>query len=182
MRSAPPFIFVALMVAMAAPAAENGATMSFTVPDVTLRNQDGQRVSVYSDLIRDKIVVMNFVFTSCTTVCSPMGANFGQLQSHLGPDVRLISVSIDPATDTPARLKRWSSQFHAGPSWTLLTGDSGDVERLLKALGVYTADRFSHSPVMLIGDGRNGRWLRGNGLAPPDDVLAMIRRVETAGP
>jgi len=125
--------------------------------------------------------VMNFVFTSCTTICSPMGANFGELQKHVGAGVRLVSVSIDPATDTPAKLKKWSRQFHAGPSWTLLTGEGDDVTRLLKALGVYSPNRFAHSPVMLVGDGTSGRWLRGNGLAAPDDVVELIRRVRASG-
>jgi len=169
-----------LLLAAAMPAAETDGTMSLSVPDVVLRNQDGDRVRVWSELIRGNVVVMNFVFTNCTTICSPMGANFGELQSRLGRDVKLISVSIDPGTDTPARLKRWSGQFHAGPSWTLLTGDRQEVERLLKALGVYTGNRFSHAPILLVGDGSNGRWLRGNGLAAPGEVLSMIRRVRLA--
>lgn len=148
-------------------------TVSLAVPDVVLRNQDGEKIRV-AELIRDRIVVMNFVFTSCTTICSPMGANFGALQSHVGRDVRLISISIDPGTDTPARLKRWSAQFHAGPSWTLLTGDADDVETLLKAMGVYSANRFSHAPILLVGDGGTGRWVRANGLVAPAEVVKLI--------
>jgi protein SCO1 len=177
-RMAPLFIAASLLLCTAARANDAGGTMSLSVPDVVLRDQDGDRVRVYSELIRGQVVVMNFVFTSCTTVCSPMGANFGELQGRVGSGVRLISVSIDPATDTPARLKKWSKQFHAGPSWTLLTGEGADVERLLKALGVYTPNRFAHAPVLLVGDGTTGRWLRANGLAAPDDVMGMIRQVQ----
>jgi protein SCO1 len=173
------FISAALLLVMAAATAEPGGTMSLSVPDVVLLDQNGDRVHVWSELIRDNVVVMNFVFTSCTTICSPMGANFGELQKHVRPDVRLISVSIDPGTDTPQRLKKWSSQFRAGPSWTLLTGEHEDVERLLKALGVYSPNRFNHSPVLLIGDGGSGRWLRANGLAAPGDVVTMIERVRS---
>jgi protein SCO1 len=158
------------------PRGRSDATISLSVPDVALQDQNGKLVHVYSDLIRGNAVVMNFVFTSCTTICSPMGANFGQLQGQVDPDVRLISISIDPGVDTPARLKRWSQQFNAGPSWTLLTGSPKDVERLLKALGVYTPNRFSHTPVLLVGDGRNDRWIRANGLAAPRDIVTMIRR------
>ena len=147
-------------------------TIALKVPDVVLRNQDGQPVRM-AELTRDRIVVMNFVFTSCTTICSPMGANFGALQSHVGRDVRLVSISIDPGTDTPARLKRWGAQFQAGPSWTLLTGDAGDVETLLKALGVYSANRFAHAPILLVGDGA-GRWVRANGLVAPSEVVKII--------
>lgn len=162
--------------------AETPGTISLSVPDVVLRDQNGDRVKVWSELIRGKVVVMNFVFTSCTTICSPMGAHFGELQKHVGSDVRLISVTIDPETDTPARLKKWSRQFRAGSSWTLLTGEHEDVEQLLKALGVYTPNRFNHGPVLLVGDGRSGRWVRANGLAAPADVIAMIGRLRTAAP
>lgn len=162
--------------AWSAAAAEPAGTMKLSVPDVVLVDQNGARVRV-PDLVAGRVVVMNFVFTSCTTICSPMGAQFGELQKHVGPDVRLISVTIDPGTDTPARLKKWSAQFHAGPQWTLLTGDADDVERLLKSLGVYTPNRFNHGPVLLVGDAAGGRWLRANGLAPAADVVAMIRRV-----
>jgi protein SCO1 len=164
-------------VALTLSAAEPGGMLSLSVPDVVLRDQNGDKVRV-PELVKDKVVVMNFVFTSCTTICSPMGARFGELQKHVGPNVRLISVTIDPGTDTPARLKKWSKQFNAGTSWTLLTGEHEDVERLLKALGVYTPNRFNHGPVMLVGDGASGKWIRANGLAAPADVTAMIRRVE----
>ena len=171
------FIAAALTFGNSILADDGGGTMSLHVPDVVLRDQDGGLVRV-PELIRGRVVVMNFIFTSCTTICSPMGANFGRLQRHVGSDVQLISVSIDPVMDTPERLKTWSRQFHAGPSWTLLTGETKDVQRLLKALGVYTPNRFDHAPVMLVGDGRTSRWLRANGLADPHSVTEMIRRLQ----
>src|ERR1044071_2568052 len=84
------------------------------IPDVALVDQNGRSVRFYSDMVKGKTVVVNFIFTSCTTVCSPMGANFAALQQRLGDrsDVALLSVSIDPTTDTPARLRSWSERFH----------------------------------------------------------------------
>jgi protein SCO1/2 len=174
------FLVAALMLCVFVAANDRPGTMSLSVPDVVLRDQDGDRVRVYSQLIAGQVVVMNFIFTSCTTICSPMGANFGELQKHVGPGVRLISISIDPVTDTPARLKRWGSQFHAGPSWRLLTGENADVERLLKAMGVYTPNRFEHAPIMLVGDGVSGRWIRTSGLAAPGDVVELIHRLRAS--
>jgi protein SCO1/2 len=149
-----------------------------TIPDVALVDQDGRPVHVYSDLIRGRRVAMNFVFTTCTTICPPMGANFERLQGVLGTpdhsDVRLISVSIDPRTDTPQRLKEWGAKFHAGPGWTLLTGSPEDVDRLLKALGVFTANRADHSPLVLLGDDRAGRWTRAYGLAAPAKMVEIL--------
>jgi protein SCO1/2 len=163
-----------LLIAGRAPAQEAAAAPS--IPDVELTDQDGKPVHVYSDLIRGKRVAMNFVFTTCTTICPPMGANFEQLQKALGDraDVRLISVSVDPQTDTPQRLKAWGAKFHAGPGWTLLTGPKEDVEHLLKALGVFTPDRADHSPLVLLGDDRAGRWTRAYGLASPAKILEVL--------
>lgn len=166
-----------LALAFLAGAAALGQTMPLDIPDVAVRDQHGAPLHFYSDLVRGRTVVMNFVFTSCTTICSPMGANFGALQATLGDDVRLISVTIDPGTDTPQRLLEWSRRFKAKDHWTLVTGKPADIERLLKAMGVWSADRFRHTPLVLVGDGRTNRWTRGNGLAPPAEIAAMVARV-----
>jgi protein SCO1/2 len=167
-----------LVLPIAARAAENAEAGPLAIPDVALTDQDGRTVHVYSDLIRGRRVAMNFVFTTCTTICPPMGANFERLQGVLGAragtDVRLISVSIDPRTDTPQRLKEWGAKFHAGPGWTLLTGPPEDVDRLLKALGVFTANRADHSPLVLLGDDRAGRWTRAYGLAAPAKMVEIL--------
>jgi len=151
------------------------------VPDVSLIDQDGRPVHFYSDLVKDKVVAMNFIFTTCTTICPPMGATFAKLQKLLaGRDVHLISVSVDPATDTPERLKAWAGKFGAGPGWTLVTGDRNEVTRLLKALGVYTAAIGDHSPLVLLGNDAAHRWTRAYGLAPPAKLAELIR--QTASP
>src|SRR5262245_54681956 len=171
----PTFVAALLVPCFAFSRAAGTATSSITVPDVRLVDQDGKSVRV-PDLLRGKTAVVNFIFTSCTTICSPMGANFAALQSRLGNrgDVALVSVSIDPAMDTPARLKKWSARFNAKPGWTLLTGEKREVDTLLKAFGVYTPDRISHSPVVMIGNQDAGRWTRANGLTPPADLLPLI--------
>ncbi|HSS78257.1 MAG TPA: SCO family protein [Thermoanaerobaculia bacterium] len=145
------------------------------VPDVSLIDQDGRPVHFYSDLVKDKVVAMNFVFTTCTTICPPMGATFAKLQKLLaGKDVHLISVSVDPATDTPERLKAWAGKFGAAPGWTLVTGDRNEVNRLLKALGVFTAGVADHSPLVLLGNDAAHRWTRAYGLAPPAKLAELI--------
>ena len=175
---------LAFLTLLALPAAAQTAakpaqeTAAPSIPDVALTDQDGRPVHVYSDLIRGRRVAMNFVFTTCTTICPPMGANFEQLQKVLGAragnDVRLISVSIDPQTDTPQRLKAWGAKFHAGPGWTLLTGRKEDVDRLLKALGVFTPDRADHSPLVLLGNEPAKRWTRAYGLAAPAKLVELL--------
>jgi protein SCO1 len=151
------------------------------IPDVPVIDQDGKTVRFYSDLVKDRVVAVNFVFTTCTTICPPLGANFAKLRQLLGDragrDVRLISVSVDPATDTPERLKAWSQKFGAGPGWILVTGDRAEITRLLKALGVYTSGLGDHSPLVLLGNDARHRWTRAYGLAPPATLAALIDEI-----
>jgi protein SCO1/2 len=124
---------------------------------------------------------MNFVFTSCTTICPTMGATFARVQKMLatrGSNAALISVSIDPATDTPARLTAWSQRLGARPGWTLVTGNRTDIDQLLKALGLFAADPAAHTPVVLVANEPEGRWERVDGLATPTAIVEAITRME----
>ena len=152
------------------------------IPDVELVDQTGHAVHFYRDLVQGRVVVINFVFTSCGTICPPMGAIFGRLEALLGDParVRLISISIDPVVDTPERLAAWGARFHAGPGWTLLTGRKETIDALRKALAVFTPDLDSHAPVVLIGDDATGQWTRADGLAPAAQLAAQIRPLLTA--
>jgi len=139
----------------------------------------GQKVP-FADLIGNRTVAINFIFTSCPTVCPLMGANFGKVQKLLGSrDVALISVSIDPETDTPARLVEWSKRFGAGPGWTLVTGSTLDINQVLKAFGIFTSDPSSHSPSVFIADAKRGIWRRVDGLASPSTILGVIDDVRS---
>lgn len=172
-----------LLVSAPAPAdPPERALDGLNVPDVKLTDQDGRPVRFYTDLVKGQVVAMNFVFTSCGTICPPMGANFAKLQKLLGDRpggkrVRLISVSIDPGNDTPERLKAWAGKFGAGPGWTLVTGEREEVTRLLKAMGVFNASPAAHTPVVLVGDDASHHWTRAYGLAPPDKLAELIGRM-----
>ncbi|HKH50113.1 MAG TPA: SCO family protein [Thermoanaerobaculia bacterium] len=161
-----------------AAAPEAGEKVHLDIPDVTLVDQEGKPVHFYSDLVRGKVVMINFVFTSCTTICPPMGATFGKVQQLLGDrvgrDIRLISVSVDPATDTPERMKAWGKKFGAGPGWTLVTGQRETVVQLLKALGVYTPNLNDHTPLVLAGNDPRGEWTRAYGLAAPAKLVELL--------
>jgi protein SCO1/2 len=88
--------------------------------------------------------------------------------------VHLISVSVDPATDTPERLKAWGAKFHAATGWTLVTGRKPQVDELLRALGAATASPADHSPAVLVGNDAAGQWTRAYGLARPAVLLGLI--------
>ena len=121
---------------------------------------------------------MDFVYTTCTTVCPVLSAVFGQLQGRLGQrlgrDVFLVSVSVDPIRDTPSRLQAYAAQHQAGPGWIWLTGDKPAVDRVLEGLGAYAPNYEDHPPMVLVGDGKSGNWTRFFGFPGPDQLLAKV--------
>ncbi|HXU31094.1 MAG TPA: SCO family protein [Thermoanaerobaculia bacterium] len=156
------------------------------IPDVSLVDQNGKKIHFYSDLIQGKVVAVNFVFTTCSTICTPQGARFAELRRMLGDqagrDVHLISVSIDPQSDTPAKLKAWSEKLGAGPGWTLVTGEKDEIVRLLKSLGAFDVDIKRHTPSLLLGNDRDKRWTRAYSLAPAAQLAGLLDGLRKAAP
>lgn len=151
---------------------------SLNIPDVEVLDQDGKVRHFYSDLIKGKSVAVNFIFTNCTTICPPLGATFARVQRELGDkvgkDVYFISVSVDPLTDTPERLKAWGAKFKAGPGWTFVTGNKEEIDRLLRALGASAARREDHTPSVIIGNDEKDIWTRTYGLASTSQMVGLI--------
>jgi len=163
--------------APSAPAARS----KMVIPDVAVLDQDGNRLNFYTDLIKNKIVAINFIFTNCTTICPPLAATFARLQKEMGDkvgkDVHLISISVDPVTDTPERLKAWGAKFKAGPGWTFVTGEKQEIDKLLNALGTAVSKREDHTPAMIIGNDSRGLWTRTYGLAKINQIMGVINDV-----
>ncbi|MBI3181486.1 MAG: SCO family protein [Myxococcales bacterium] len=150
------------------------------VPDVRLLDQEGRTVRFKDELRRGRVVAVNFVYTTCSTSCGPMTAIFSALQRELGAslgrEVRLVSVSIDPRTDTPERLRRFAKKFDRREGWTFFTGPPDRLARLFSTLGAPT-DKANHTPMVLIGNERARRWVRLYGLVPPSRLAEEIRRL-----
>ncbi|WP_442497064.1 SCO family protein [Methylobacter sp. sgz302048] len=148
------------------------------LPNTELQDQNGASVRFASDVAGNRIMALNFIYTDCQTACPVVSGIFSKLQSRLGDklakDVRMVSLSINPATDTPERLKAYAERFHAAPEWLWLTGEKAQVDALLKSLGVYSTDVANHAPVILVGDPVRGEWTRFNGLSSPDTIAARI--------
>ncbi len=147
------------------------------LPDVPVVDQDGRAMRFRSELLKDRTVAVNFVFTTCTTVCPALTTTMRAIQRELGErvgqDVWLISVSVDPTVDRPERLRAFANGFGAGPGWTFLTGEPADIDRLLKAFG--SAGGISaHATTMLIGNAHSGRWMRTSGLASASTNVKLI--------
>jgi protein SCO1/2 len=142
--------------------------------DDVVWNQDGQRIHFYRDVLAGKTVIVNFVYTHCTKVCPLQGARFRDVQRVLGNrlnrDYRLVSISIDPENDTPARLKAWGAHYGAGPGWTLITGSTATLNAITQTLFGTTIQKDLHSPFIVVGDGVHG-WQRLFGLMTPEDIV-----------
>jgi len=159
----------------------SGQVSKMNIPDIEVLDQNGRKIHFYTDLVKGQTVVINFIFTTCTTICPPLGATFARVQKELGDkvgrDVRFISISIDPATDTPERLKAWGAKFHAGEGWTFVTGNKPQVDELLRVLGASSARREDHSPTVLIGNDAHGTWTRTYGLANTGQLVQIINDI-----
>lgn len=151
--------------------------LPYQIPDVRVVDQDGHALRFYTDLVKNQTVAIQFIFTSCTTICTPLGATFHHLQaSASGLDrVRLISISVDPERDKPEELRKFADRFGARNQWTLVTGEPVEIERLLKALRAFTQDKSAHSAMLLIGNDRTNRWTRAYGLAPAGSLEGLLR-------
>jgi protein SCO1 len=170
-------------------AAQSAKSVKAQVADVRLAeaklvDQHGTARDFKNDVVGKKIVVIDFVYTTCTTVCPVMSALFAQVQAKLGRraggEVALVSMSVDPARDTPARLKEYSARYEAGPGWTWLTGDKQAVDEVLKSLGAYTPNFEDHPALVLVGDGASGKWTRFYGFPDPDQIVTKVTELGSA--
>jgi protein SCO1 len=150
-------------------------------PNTELITQDGKKVHFYDDLVKGKIVAIDFIYTTCQYACPLETARMTQVQKKLGDrvgsDIFFYSISIDPEHDTPAVLKAYMEKFHVAPGWTFLTGQKNEIDLLMKKLGVYNDPSVSadgHLPHLLIGNDATNTWIRANALDNPAFQARMI--------
>jgi protein SCO1/2 len=160
-------------------AGETPAHKYFT--DVVLLNQNGERMRFYSDLLQNKVVIIDSFFATCQGSCLPMNRNLEKVQEalgdHIGKDVYIISISVDPEVDTPASLKEYAKKLHARPGWYFLTGDKQNVDFALNKLGQYVGDKQDHLNIFIIGNERTGLWKKAFGLARSDELVKVVESV-----
>ncbi|GAC1664284.1 MAG: SCO family protein [Steroidobacteraceae bacterium] len=149
----------------------------YTVPDLTLVREDGKSVSLPAELDDGRPVVLNFIYTSCTTIC-PLGSQvFSQFQRRLGgrqSAVHLVSISIDPEQDTPARLRSYADQYQAAPGWDHYTGALAATSAVQRAFNAYRGDKMSHTPLTLMRAAPGRPWVRFDGFATADALVAEV--------
>lgn len=168
--------------AVDAGAAESSLRLHF--PDVELVDASGTALRYYPELVEDRVVAVQFIFTSCRMVCPLLGTHFRRVQElvgdAIGAEVQLLSISVDPVTDRPERLAAWAERHRAGPGWSQLTGERAQIDTVLKALGAYAADRNDHTSFVLVGDDRSGVWRRLDGMTAPQAIADEIERLLAA--
>jgi cytochrome oxidase Cu insertion factor (SCO1/SenC/PrrC family) len=146
--------------------------------DTRLLNQDGREVRFYTDALRGKIVLISFIYTSCTDICPILMHNLTDVQASLGDrfgkDVFFVSISVDPEDDTPEELRKYAERYGAKPGWIFLTGPKKDVDAVIRRFGEFMADFEEHSMTFVLGDVKNARWSKMRGDLPPGIVLARI--------
>jgi cytochrome oxidase Cu insertion factor (SCO1/SenC/PrrC family) len=146
--------------------------------NIWVEDQQGHRLNFFRDLVKNKTVAVNFIFTRCTSSCPLSTAVFRKVQQKTRTwPVQLISISLDPAEDTPEQLRIYANSFKAGPNWHFVTGEQASIKDLLKTFGVYAVDKNSHTNMVLVGNEATGRWLRVYGLPNADDIVAALDHV-----
>ena len=159
--------------AMAAAMDNHGYTSvvaAYKTPDVKLVDANDKEVSLHDSLDGSGPVMLNFIFTTCSTVCPVMSATFSRVQAKLGT-VRMVSISIDPEHDTPSRLKEYAKRFEAGSQWSMLTGSLENSIAVQRAFDIYRGDKMNHEPVTFMRKGPEQPWVRINGFISADDLL-----------
>jgi protein SCO1/2 len=155
------------------------STHSYTMPELVLIDMNNNKVSLAKALGNDKPVILNFIFTTCTTICPVLSATFSQVQRKLGDEaknVRMVSITIDPEQDTPERLKEYAGRFKAGPDWQFLTGSIEDIIATQKAFDAYRGDKMNHEPLTFIRSTVDGPWLRLEGFTSAAEVVTEYRQ------
>jgi protein SCO1/2 len=162
------------LVALAHAATVTRSTVSYQAPAVTLVREDRRRVSLPRELDDGRPVLLNFIFTTCSSTCPLASRTLEEFQHKLGSNaarVHLMSISIDPEQDTPARLTEYARKFHAGPDWQYYTGTLAASLAAQRAFDVYRGDKMSHSPVTLLRSAPGKPWLRIEGFVTPDELM-----------
>ena len=176
------------LVSLGSPAAEAGDAGSVWgagyFPNIPLVTHEGKAVRFFDDLIKGKVVAINFIFTRCPDVCPLETARMREVQEILGDrvgrDVFMYSISIDPEHDTPEVLRKYMEKFDVGPGWIFLTGNKADITLLRRRLGLYEEEEGSnlskHGVSAIVGNQSTGQWMKMSPFVNPYIMANQIGR------
>ena len=164
----------------AATADYTSSMRSYRIPDVTLIDADGRNVRLRELLATQDPVMMNFIFTTCGAICPVMSKVFSEVPGRLGAQagkLRMVSISIDPENDTPAKLKSYAKTYGATARWTFLTGRVEDVKAIQVAFDSYRGDKMNHEPLTLLHPAPDRPWVRIDGFASSESLAKEFRKL-----
>lgn len=150
----------------------------YRVPDITLTDMHGVTRPAVETLDTAGPVMLNFIFTTCKTICPVLSATFTQVRTLLGADaagVRFISVTIDPEQDTPSILRAYARKYQAGEDWRFFTGQRDAIITLQRAFDIFRGNKMSHIPVTFLRTGQGAAWLRIEGFPSALDLAREYR-------
>jgi protein SCO1/2 len=148
---------------------------TYSAPAVKLLDQRGDEVDLRELLSTPGPVALNFIFTSCRTICPVLSASLVSLHRAAGSDVRFVSISIDPEFDTPRVLKEYARRFDVGPTWTLLTGKVEAVAAVRRAFDAASRGKDDHKPLTFLRPAESEEWVRLDGFPSTSELVASLR-------
>jgi protein SCO1 len=151
-------------------------------PNMPVIDQNGRTLRFYDDVIKGKIVVISFIYTSCQDLCPLTTAKMAQLEDKLegavGRDLFFVSMSVDPENDTPERMKAFADAFDVGPGWLFLTGKLADIRAINYKLGDRSERGLSeHRNEIVLGNDAGGYWQRASVFGDIDSLVISIRQM-----
>ena len=172
---------LAIVCAIATAEAQSRRGPEF-LPNRPVVNQNGEQLNFYDDLIKDKIVIVMFIYTSCTDICPLTTARMTLIEDKLGPligkDFFIVSMTVDPEVDTPEKLKAYSKAFATGPGWTFVTGKPEDIRAINYRLGERSKVLSEHRNEIVLGNDVTGEWQRDNVMGDLDRIVRTIREMD----
>ena len=184
--------WIAVRAAAAEPeGTRRGGARATTVPNVTLYTHEGKEVKFYDDLIHSKVVAINMMYAECEGICPIATSNLVRVQEllgeHVGRDLFMYSLTLQPELDTPQRLKEYAEMHGVKPGWLFLTGARADIQQVRYCLGffdlnpVVDGDKATHTGMVRIGNDVYGRWTMSPALTSPEQIVATIKHVDRPG-
>jgi protein SCO1 len=157
--------------------------VAIAVPDVTLTGTDGRPVPLRAMLGDDRPVMLQFIFTTCPTICPLLTGVAARVREDLGKDrekLRAVSITIDPEHDTPIVLREYAANFDADPDWLFLTGRLEDIIAVQKAFGSYLGNKMNHPPYTFLRRSPRDPWVRIDGIVHADVLEVETRKMTGA--
>ena len=171
------FVAALSLLALSSAASEASAKYFANLP---LVDQNGKQTDLYS-VMKDRTIIINTFFATCTASCPVLAKALVAIQNHypdrLGKDLVLVSITVDPANDSPEKLKAYAQTLRAKSGWYFLTGSKEQVEAALRKIGQYAASRDEHQNIFIVGNDRTGLWKKVFGLASADEIVKVVDSV-----